>query len=115
MMGFAQHSLEVSTTKTTSGLLVMPRSLVQEYSSMPCISCGRGVDDCPMYLVPSELSQMIEAEDYDADEECNVMYCIECGCCSFVCPAHRPLVQHMRQAKPRIILKRRQQQEKAKE
>jgi electron transport complex protein RnfC len=113
MMGFAQSSLDISTTKTTSGLLLLPPELVKNYESTPCISCGRCVDGCPMYLMPSELSQMLEAEDYEAARELNVMDCIECGCCAFQCPAHRPLVQHMRQGKGRVMAIIRE--EKAKE
>jgi len=115
MMGFAQSTLDIATTKTTSGLLFLPPSAVSGFESMPCISCGRCVDACPMYLVPSELSQMLEAEDYEVAEELNVMDCIECGCCAFACPAHRPLVQHMRQGKGQVMLRRRQEKEKAKE
>jgi len=29
--------------------------------------------------------------------------CIECGCCSYVCPSHIPLVQYYRFAKSEII------------
>ena len=32
-------------------------------------------------------------------EKYKVMLCIECGCCSYVCPANRPLVQNNRLAK----------------
>ena len=112
MMGIAQPSLDVGTTKTTSGLLFLAPDQVKTFSSMPCIACGRCVDACPMYLVPAELSQMLEAEDYDAAEELNVLDCIECGCCAFACPAPRPLVQHMKQGKSRVMLKRRQAQQK---
>lgn len=112
MMGFAQSSFDVSTTKTTSGLLILAPDKVSHYSSMPCISCGRCVGGCPMYLMPCELSQMLEAEDYEAAEANNVMDCIECGCCAFQCPAHRPLVQHMRQGKSNVMLRRRLQKEK---
>ena len=31
--------------------------------------------------------------DEEAFREYNGMECMECGCCSYVCPAHRPLVQ----------------------
>jgi electron transport complex protein RnfC len=113
MMGFAQDSYETTTTKTTSGLLLLPPGKVHGYASTPCISCGRCVDACPMNLVPSELSQMLEAEAYDDAEDLNVMDCIECGCCAFVCPAHRPLVQHMRQGKAEVQLKRRKEKAKA--
>jgi Na+-translocating ferredoxin:NAD+ oxidoreductase subunit C len=115
MMGFAQSALDITTTKTTSGLLLLSPAAVSRFLSMPCISCGRCVDACPMYLVPSELSQMLEAEDYETAEELSIMDCIECGCCAFACPAHRPLVQHMRQGKSRVMLRRRQEKAKQKE
>lgn len=106
MMGLAQAEDNITTTKTTSGLLALGANEVSLYESMPCIGCGRCVDACPMNLVPAELSQFLEAEDYENAEELRVMDCIECGCCAFSCPAHRPLVQHMRQGKARIMLNR---------
>lgn len=114
MMGFAQCSLDITTTKTTSGILLLPPESVREYQSMPCISCGRCVAGCPMYLLPADLSQCLEAEDYEEAEANDVMDCIECGCCAFQCPAHRPLVQHMRRGKAVITLKRREEQAKQK-
>ena len=112
MMGFAQPNADITTTKTTSGILSLAKGKACSYTSMPCIACGRCVDACPMKLVPSELSQFLEAEDYEGAEEINVMDCIECGCCSFACPAKRPLVQHMRQGKASVMKKRRAEQAK---
>jgi electron transport complex protein RnfC len=63
-----------------------------------------------MNLMPNELSQFLEAEDYEAAEEYSVMDCIECGCCAFECPAHRPLVQHMRRGKAQVMVNRRNKQ-----
>ena len=111
MMGFAQHSLDVATTKTTSGLLVLAPTEVSEFSCSACISCGRCVAACPMRLTPAEISYMIESEDYEGAEALHVLDCIECGCCAYDCPARRPLVQHMKQGKARIMLKRRHQQQ----
>ena len=102
MMGLAQGSLEATVTKTTSGVVLLPRQAVQQFSSMPCISCGRCVAACPMRLMPNTLSEMIEAEDYKSVEGLDVMDCIECGACAYECPAHRPLVQHLRRAKSEI-------------
>jgi len=110
MMGMAQHSTDAATTKTTSGLLLLESAKVTEYTSLPCISCGRCVHACPMNLLPCELSQMLEAEDYETAQELNVMDCIECGCCAYVCPSHRPLTQHMRQGKAYVMAKRRAEQ-----
>ena len=113
MMGLAQPSLETTTTKTTSGLLLLSAEAVSEYRAMPCISCGRCVDACPMGLMPSELGQFMEAEDYEGAEDYNVLDCIECGCCAFVCPAYRPLVQHMKQGKARVSLVRKERERKS--
>lgn len=107
MMGMAQHSLDVSTTKTSSGLVLLEESRVHVYRSMPCIGCGRCIEACPMDLVPAAISYAVEGGDIDKAEALNILDCIECGCCAFVCPASRPLVQHFKLAKPKIILKRR--------
>ncbi len=115
MMGLAQSSLEATVTKTTSGILLLSRTELEPFTSIPCISCCRCVQACSMGLMPCTLSEMIEAEDYDAAEAENVLDCIECGCCAFECTAHRPLVQHMRQAKAVITARRREQESKAKQ
>ncbi len=108
MMGMAQPSLAIATTKTTSGLVVLEESRVHIYQAMPCIGCGRCLEACPMNLVPAAISYAVEGGDYDRAESLNILDCIECGCCAFVCPSSRPLVQHFKLAKPKIILKRRQ-------
>ena len=112
MMGFAQHTLDVATAKTTSGVVLLSPRDVRNFTSMPCISCGRCVDACPSYLMPCELSQAIEAEHYESAEAMNVLDCIECGCCAFVCPSNRPLTQHMRRGKATAVARKREQQQK---
>jgi len=106
MMGLAQSSLDVGTAKTTSGLLALAAGDLTSYTSLPCISCGRCVDACPTRLMPCELSQMLEAEDYEAAQGYAVADCIECGCCAYVCPSRRPLVQHMRRGKTWVMAQR---------
>lgn len=113
MMGIAQSSLDVGMNKTTSGLLLLSRSQVQQYTSMPCIGCGRCVQACPSGLLPCFLSENLEAEHFDEAEQLNVLDCIECGACAFECPAHRPLVQHMRQGKAKVIQRRRLREARA--
>ena len=107
MMGFAQKTLDAPIMKNTSGILLLATDEVTQYSSDPCIRCGRCVDACPMNLLPSTISSAAENEAFDLAEDYNVMDCIECGCCSYVCPAHRPLVQHFKRSKAEIIAKRR--------
>jgi electron transport complex protein RnfC len=106
MMGFAVSGLDVPTTKTSSGLLCMTQAYLTDYTSQACISCGRCVEACPMRLIPSEMSQFIEADDVASAEQMALMDCVECGSCSYVCPAHRPLVHHFRRGKAVVQAKR---------
>ena len=102
MMGFAVSTLEIGTTKTTSGLLLLSKKRVIQYTSQACINCGRCVRACPMLLNPAEISKAVEADDIKAAEEAHVMTCIECGACTFGCPAHRTITQFCRRAKNSI-------------
>ncbi len=102
MMGFAVSTLEIGTTKTTSGLLLLSRKKVFQYSSHPCINCGRCLRACPMNLNPALISKAVDANDIKAAEDAHVMDCIECGACSFGCPAYRTITQSCRRAKNSI-------------
>ena len=102
MMGFAVSTLEIGTTKTTSGLLLLSKKRVTQYTSQACINCGRCVRACPMLLNPAEISKAVEANDIKAAEDAHVMTCIECGACTFGCPAHRTVTQLCRRAKASI-------------
>ena len=102
MMGFAVPNLAIATTKTTSGLLFLPRSKVFQYGSQACVNCGRCVRACPMNLNPAEISKAVEADDVKSAEEAHVMSCIECGACAFGCPAYRQITQLCRRAKNSI-------------
>ena len=102
MMGFAVPNLEISTTKTTSGLLLLSKKSVFQYASGPCINCGRCVRACPMQLNPAEITKAVEADDIKEAEARHVMSCIECGACAFSCPSRRPNVQFIRRAKNSI-------------
>ena len=107
MMGFSQATTEVTVTKNTSGILLLQLSETGLYTSHPCIRCGRCVDACPMRLLPGPISVLVESEKYDMAEQAFVMDCLECGVCTYVCPAKRPLVQHFRRAKAEINALRR--------
>ncbi len=102
MMGIAQNSLDVTTMKNTSGILLISQDEVSQYTSEPCIRCGRCVDCCPMQILPATISQAVENNRFDWAEKLNVMACIECGSCSYSCPSHRPLNQQFKRAKVEI-------------
>ena len=112
MMGFAQNSLDVTVMKNTSGILLIPAEQVSQYSSDPCIRCGKCVTCCPMGILPATISQAVENERFDLAAQLNVLACIECGSCSYVCPSRRPLNQHFKRAKAEIMAARRKEQKK---
>ena len=105
MMGFAQKNLDATIMKNSSGILLLDKEDVSQFSSEPCIRCGRCVDVCPMNLLPGTLSVAAENEVWEIAEDYFVIDCMECGCCSYVCPAHRPLVQHFKRAKAEVMAK----------
>ena len=103
LMGIAQYTTEVPVIKGTSGILVFQEDELKAEEPQPCIKCARCVDVCPMFLLPLYLGTYAEKRLWDRCEEYNVFDCIECGCCAYVCPARRVLVQAIKLAKSEIL------------
>ena len=96
MMGFAMFDTGAYVTKTTSALLFMKEDQVSKEEPSPCINCGRCVDACPSRILPVKLAVLADNGDEEAFREYNGMECMECGCCSYVCPAKRQLTQSIK-------------------
>lgn len=99
MMGAAQRFLDVPVMKGTSGILFLTEDQVVHREEYPCIKCQRCVDVCAVNLNPSRLGALAKAGMYDSMLEYDVMDCMECASCSYVCPSNIPLVQRFRVAK----------------
>lgn len=102
MMGFAISTLDVPIVKTSSGVLFLDKTETDVGPHGPCIHCGWCIEACPMGLQPKEVGIYVEAGKGHLTEKFGVFDCFECGCCAFVCPARRPLVQFARLAKMAI-------------
>ena len=48
------------------------------------------------------LGALSEHKDWEVAEKQHMMDCIECGCCTFTCPAHRPLLDYLRIGKAKV-------------
>jgi electron transport complex protein RnfC len=107
MMGITQGTADVPVIKGVSGILALSPAESAPLEAGPCIRCARCVDACPMFLQPVALAQYAERGMYDQTEALNILDCRECGSCSFICPARRPLLQNMRLAKSAVLAKRR--------
>ena len=102
MMGVDIVSADLPLEKRNNAITVMLDSVPAV--STACIRCGRCANTCPMSLYPAKVDSAVSFKRYDTLNSLNVNYCMECGCCSYVCPAKRPLTQTMRVAK--AILRR---------
>lgn len=96
MMGFALFDLDVPTTKTASALLALSKDDVSAMKPTACIKCGRCVEVCPGRVLPNKLMDAAIHEDEETFLRLNGMECCECGCCSYSCPARRPLTQSIK-------------------
>jgi electron transport complex protein RnfC len=99
MMGFSISTLDIPITKTTSGIIFLEEEEIDTRPYSQCIRCGWCLDACPMGLSPNEIGIYVEAGRAQDTARFGVFECFECGCCAFVCPAKRPLVQFIRLAK----------------
>lgn len=106
MMGIAQFTTDVPVIKGTSGILILNKKDATIPEPSNCIRCGKCVDACAVHLQPYLISRYSILNNFDEAEKNFAADCIECGSCSFVCPAKRPLVETIRIAKKEVLAKR---------
>lgn len=111
MMGMAIARTDIPVTKGCSGILALGQEAMEPFESA-CIRCGRCLRGCPMRLMPAKLDALTRAQRFDEAEKLGVMNCMECGVCTFVCPAKRSLTQSCRTAKKVITTRRKQAAQK---
>ncbi|NLA47493.1 MAG: electron transport complex subunit RsxC [Firmicutes bacterium] len=106
MMGLAQPTTDLPVIKGTSGIVALTSEDAAFYENGSCIRCAACVRDCPINLVPTFIAQAAEHGLYDRAVKLHAADCIECGCCSYICPARIPLTQWIRIAKAEVLARR---------
>ena len=102
MMGRAMQNIDMPCNKRMSGALLMTEAESKRVEPSPCIRCAKCVSACPMGLEPYLLAKLSAAQNWEAMEKLNIMDCIDCGCCLFTCPSHRPLLDYIRLGKGKV-------------
>ena len=105
MMGVSLTTLAVPVVKTSSALLCMIKDEVARSQISPCIHCGYCVTACPERLIPSKLADYAERFQEEPFRKLYGMECMECGSCSYVCPAKRQLTQAIRAFRRELLAK----------
>lgn len=106
MMGFSMYRLDIPCTKTSSAILSFLRDEVSNAHETACINCGRCVTVCPGHIVPARLATFAQHGDMEKFQQYDGMECCECGCCSYICPAKRPLTQSIKSMRKMVLASR---------
>ena len=99
MMGFVQSGLEAPIMKGSNGIIAIESD---ETVAQECIKCGRCVDVGPMELKPLLDAKYAAKEDWATVKSLNVMDCMECRCCEYICPSKIPLLYSIRAGKAAV-------------
>ncbi len=98
MMGSSVYDPEMPILKTNNAVLFFEGTAAGREPT-PCIRCGRCVRACSMNLMPTELESAYDAGDIEQLKKLKVNLCMNCGACSYVCPAKRNLSEKNQLAK----------------
>ena len=98
-MGFALSDLNVPMMKGSNGIIAIDTDQTQE---MSCIKCGRCVDVCPMELAPLYYAKLADEQKWQDMRDRDVMDCIECRSCEYICSSKIPLVSKIKAGKNAI-------------
>lgn len=102
MMGSATESLDIPVMKNTNAILALTASEAKPKRETACIHCGACISHCPLSLNPRGYMYAYKKDDVEKLEKLRVDICMECGCCSFICPAGKPLVEINKLSKAKL-------------
>ena len=102
MMGFPLNTLDVPMMKGSNRIIAVEPDETKE---QPCIKCGRCVDVCPMELSPLYFVKYAKDENWQGMKDMNVMDCVECRCCQYICSSKIPIINSIKAGKNAALKK----------
>ena len=99
MMGAVLTNTEVPVIKGTNGIIAVE---ADHPIAQDRIKCGRCMDVCPMELKPLYFAKYAGEGNAQGFKDQNVMDCMECGCCEYICSSKIPLVSCIRTGKQAV-------------
>ena len=99
MMGTPITDVNVPIIKASNGIIAVDTDKTE---AVACIKCGRCADVCPMELSPLYFQKFADEENWQGMKDKNVMDCIECRCCEYICSSKIPLVTKIKAGKAAV-------------
>lgn len=103
MNGNATVSIDSPIVKVSNCILAFDEKRATLPEPSACIRCGRCMEKCPVDINISAVENAMKIKNEEKREaaliDTGVRQCVDCGCCSYVCPAHRPLLANNQDAK----------------
>ena len=112
MMGIAVPSLDLPVLKMTNAVIAMDENDAKLPKTTACINCGECVNHCPLRLDPRAIAKAYKLDMCEELKNLCADLCMECGCCAYVCPAKRHIVQTNKLAKAKLNKYIREQKDK---
>ncbi|MDD4730746.1 MAG: 4Fe-4S dicluster domain-containing protein [Desulfovibrio sp.] len=102
MTGYSVFNVEHGIEKNVFSVNVVPKNAYPPMEDRPCINCGECVLHCPARLQPNLIARYAEYGMFERARECGLDACMECGLCSYWCPALRPMQHYIGFAKQQL-------------
>ena len=97
MNGTAICSVDDPIVKVSNAILVFDEKSAVLPEASACINCGRCMEKCPVGISVAMVDRVMNIKNEDKKAklliDTGVRQCVDCACCSYVCPANRPLLQ----------------------
>ncbi len=102
MNGTSVYSIDTPISKVGNAVLLFDEKDSVLAEPTACIHCGRCNEKCPVGINVVDVEKAFKCKNEQEREreiiKTGVRQCVDCGCCSYVCPAHRPLLPINREA-----------------